>query len=96
MQNLERTSKVLKALSSEQRLEIVRELLESDGFRCYCELTDVVDRDMSVVYRHFKKLERAGILETEKKGKRLEGRIRNSEKIRKLLETAGEVSESED
>lgn len=96
MQSLSQTSRIFKVLSSEQRLKILEELLKREGPQCYCELDDVVERDVSVIYRHFKKLERAGILETEKKGKRLEGHVKNPEKIKKLLEFAEEVSESED
>lgn len=72
-------------------MEIVRHLLEVGGYKCYCELEDVVEKDMSVIYRHFRTLQEAGILETRKRGKRLEGRVKNPEKIKKILKIAEEI-----
>ncbi|MFP4116083.1 MAG: ArsR/SmtB family transcription factor [Candidatus Aenigmatarchaeota archaeon] len=95
MQSLKNVSKILKALSSEQRLRIVENLLEADKFKCYCEMDDIVDKDTSVIYRHFKKLEEADVIETRKKGKKLEGRVKNPEKVKKLLEIAEGVSPDE-
>ena len=95
MQSLENTTKILKALSSEQRLRIVKNLLEAEDFKCYCEMTDVLDKDLSVIYRHFRKLGEAGVIETRKKGKKLEGRVKNPRKIKKLLEIVEEVSRDE-
>ncbi len=85
-------SKVFKALSSEQRLKIIDHLLEVGEYKCYCELGEVVDKDMSVIYRHFKALQDAGVIETRKRGKRLEGRIKNQDKIRELIKIAKEVN----
>ncbi len=84
-------SGLFKALASEQRIKIVRKLLDSDDYECYCEMEDVVDKDMSVIYRHFKKLDNAGVLETRKRGKRLEGRVKNPNKIRKILKIMEEI-----
>lgn len=88
MQNI---THVLKALSSKQRLKIVKHLLEVEEYKCYCELDEVIDKDMSVIYRHFQILQEAGILETRKRGKRLEGRVKDPDKIEKLLETVEEI-----
>ena len=89
---MQSSTEVFKVLSSEQRLKMIRHLLEADEFKCYCELDDVLKKDLSVIYRHFKKLEDAGILETRKKEKRLEGRVREPEKIEKLWKIVEEIN----
>ncbi len=88
---MQKKSKVFEALSSEQRLEIVKGLLEHGDFKCYCEFEDVIKKDLSVVYRHFSKLEDSGVIETRKRGKKLEGRIKKPDKIRKILKNAEEI-----
>lgn len=80
-----------QALASKPRLEIIEYLLEEDTPLCYCELEDVVDKDRSVIYRHLKKLEQAGLLKTEKKGKRVECELKNKQRLKKLLNLAKEV-----
>lgn len=84
-------SDLFKALASEQRLKILKNLLEEDDYKCYCEMDEVVEKDMSVIYRHFNKLADVGLLETRKRGKRLEGRVKEPEKIRKILEAVEEI-----
>ena len=88
---MQELSRVFKALSSEQRLKIVKHLLEIDEYKCYCELDGVVEKDMSVIYRHFRTLADSGILETRKNGKRLEGRVKNPDKIKKIFEILEEM-----
>lgn len=92
---MQRYLRVFGALSSEQRLIITTNLLEESEFKCYCELEDIIDKDRSVIYRHFKALEDAGILETRKRGKRLEGRVRNPEQVRELLRIAEEINDGD-
>lgn len=70
---------------------MIRHLLGEDDYKCYCEMDEVVDKDMSVIYRHFKKLDDADLLETRKRGKRLEGRVKNPDKIRKILKIVEEI-----
>lgn len=84
---------IFKALASEQRLKIVNHLLEYGDYKCYCEMDDLIEKDLSVIYRHFKKLNQAGILKTRKRGKRLEGKIKNPEKIRKILKIAERIKD---
>lgn len=83
--------KVFEALSSEQRLKIVQGLLEHGDFKCYCQFEDVIEKDLSVVYRHFSKLEEIGIIETRKRGKKLEGRVKKPDKVRKILKIVEEI-----
>ncbi|MFP4202695.1 MAG: helix-turn-helix domain-containing protein [Candidatus Acetothermia bacterium] len=84
-----------KALSSQQRLKLLRHLLELDEPICYCELEDVIERDRSVVYRHLKKLEAVGLLETKRVGKRVECEVRDKAKVEKLLELTNQLSNKE-
>jgi len=88
---MQNKSEVFEALSSEQRLRIVYGLLEHDGYKCYCEFEKEIGKDMSVVYRHFSKLEEAGIIETRKRGRKLEGRVKKPDKVRKILKNAEEI-----
>lgn len=74
-----------KALSSEPRLKLIKSLLEENEYRCICKLEEVINKDRSVTYRHFKKLERAGLVKTRKQGKRVECKLKKPKKIRKLL-----------
>lgn len=87
--------KLFKALSHENRLKILKFLLEKEDFTCVCELEKLIDRDRSVIYRHFRKLVSAGVLETRKEGLRVEARVKNPEKIKKLFEISKEVTEYE-
>ena len=75
-----------KALGCEHRINILEALLEEENYTCICEMEDVIDRDRSVVYRHFKKLESAGLIETRRNGRRVEARIKDKNKIEKLFE----------
>ncbi len=86
---------LFKALGQENRIKILEYLLEKDEFTCVCELEDLINRDRSVIYRHFRKLVSAGILETRKDGLRVEARVKNAEKMKELLKISEEVTEDE-
>lgn len=86
--------KLFKALGSSTRLKILEGILKREGWTCECKLQNLVDRDKSVIYRHFRKLEEAGILETRKNGRMTECKVKNKEKIEKILELAEEVNEN--
>ena len=87
--------RLFKVLGSEKRIQIIKFLLEKDEYTCVCELDKVINRDRSVAYRHFKKLESVGILKTRKIGKRVEGKVKNPEKVEKLFKISKEVFENE-
>lgn len=87
--------RLFKVLGSEQRLKLLRHLLQLDGPICYCELEGVIDRDRSVIYRHLKKLEEVGLLKTERAGKRVECEVRDKEKVRNFLKAAKELTQTE-
>ena len=64
--NLEARAKVMKALAHPTRLFIVEEL--SRGERCVCELTDLIDADVSTVSKHLSVLRVAGVVRADKRG----------------------------
>lgn len=82
---------MFKALAWEPRLEILEQVLDEGGFLCVCEI-DAVEKDRSVIYRHFRRLENARLIHTKKNGRRVEGRVRKPERVRKILALAEEVS----
>jgi ArsR family transcriptional regulator len=75
-----------KALGDEVRLCIVKELLRRKKCTCICELAKVAKRDQSVIFRHVKLLEAAGILDTKSEGKYLMCRVKDPRRINGLLE----------
>lgn len=87
--------RLFKVLGSEQRLELLRYLLQIDEPICYCELEGIIDRDRSVIYRHLKKLEGVGLLKTKRVGKRVECEVRDKEKVNNLLKLAKELTHKE-
>ncbi len=91
MQYCAHMHQIFKALSSEPRVALIKELLERGEYTCICEFQDIIDRDRSVAYRHFKKLEKAGLIKTRKNGKRLEAKIKEPNKLKKLLKLSKEV-----
>ena len=86
---------LFKVLSSEQRLKLLKYLLELEKPICYCELEDVIDRDRSVVYRHLKKMEAVGLLKTKRVGKRVECAVREKDKVQRLLNLTKELTNTE-
>ncbi len=71
---LEAKSRVLKALGHPTRLLIAEEL--GRGERCVCEFVDMAGVDYSTVSRHLTVMKQAGLIEDEKRGKRVFYRLR--------------------
>ncbi len=59
-------AKIIKALAHPTRLFIVDEL--SRGEQCVCELTRMIEADVSTVSKHLSILKQAGIVQDEKRG----------------------------
>ncbi|MBU1702064.1 MAG: metalloregulator ArsR/SmtB family transcription factor [Candidatus Eisenbacteria bacterium] len=57
---------IIKAMAHPTRLFIVEEL--SHGERCVCELTEMVEADVSTVSKHLSVLKNAGIVRDDKRG----------------------------
>jgi ArsR family transcriptional regulator len=62
----ETRARVMKALAHPTRLFLVDEL--AGGPRCVCELTALVDADVSTISKHLGVLRNAGIVADEKRG----------------------------
>ncbi len=71
---LEAQARVIKALAHPTRLFLVEELCKEE--RCVCELAEMVGADMSTVSKHLALLRQAGIVEDEKRGKKVFYRLR--------------------
>jgi len=59
-------AKIIKALAHPTRLFIVEELSRHEKY--VCELTKMIDADISTVSRHLTVLKQVGIVEDEKRG----------------------------
>lgn len=86
MIDLEKKSKFFKALSDPIRLKIVEHLLNEKQYTCTCNLTKLIKRDQSVIFRHIQILKDAGIITTEKKACFLMCCLKNKKQVRKYLE----------
>jgi ArsR family transcriptional regulator len=75
MEKHKKTLEILKALSDETRLKIVKFLL--DGEKCVCEIFPHVKRTQSTVSIQLSILEKAGIVESRKEGKRVFYKIKD-------------------
>lgn len=64
---LKKTSKIIKALSDENRLRILS-MLSGKKDLCVCEITAVIGLSQPTISSHLKILENAGLLEYKKEG----------------------------
>ncbi|MFB6217476.1 MAG: ArsR/SmtB family transcription factor [Candidatus Aenigmatarchaeota archaeon] len=85
---------VFNALSSDTRFHVLELILEHEPV-CICELDEMCPRDRSVISRHIKKLDEAGIIKTEKDGRKLISTVPRREAVENLI-AAKEVLENED
>lgn len=60
---------LLKALADETRFKIVEYLLE--GEKCVCEIFPYVKRTQSTVSTHLGHLEKSGVLESKREGRKI-------------------------
>lgn len=67
-------AKVLKALAHPTRLWIAEQL--ADGERCVCEFVNEIDADFSTVSKHLALLKQAGIVDDDKRGKKVFYRLK--------------------
>lgn len=67
-------ARVMKALGHPSRLMMVEEL--SRGERCVCKLRKLVGDDVSTVSKHLRVLKQTGLVEDDKRGKRVFYRLR--------------------
>lgn len=72
----EAQANVFKALAHPTRLWITEQLAQ--GERCVCEFVAAIDADFSTVSKHLSILKQAGIVEDEKRGKKVFYRLRTT------------------
>jgi ArsR family transcriptional regulator len=73
--SVKKTIAILKAFSDETRLKILELLL--DGEKCVCEIFPKVKRTQSTVSIQLAKLEKAGLVESRREGKKIFYKIKN-------------------
>lgn len=86
MKNLEEKARLYKALGEPIRLKIIEYLLKKGKCTCICELSKLLERDQSVIFRHMQMLKEAGVLNTNKEAKYLMCCIKDKDKIKRILE----------
>ncbi|MBL7054855.1 winged helix-turn-helix transcriptional regulator [Candidatus Woesearchaeota archaeon] len=86
MLNLEEKSKFYKALGEPIRLKIIEYLLNKKRCTCICELSKLLKRDQSVIFRHIETLKEAKIISTRKEANFLMCCLKDKDKIKKYLE----------
>ena len=86
MKNLEQKSRLHKALGEPIRLKIIEYLMKKGQCTCICELSKLLKRDQSVIFRHIHILKGAGILNTNKEAKYLMCCIKDKDKFKRILE----------
>ncbi|HIP66643.1 MAG TPA: ArsR family transcriptional regulator [Candidatus Nanopusillus sp.] len=85
--------KVFRALANETRYKIIKILLENDS--CLGNLSRFFNKDFSVLYRHVKELEEAGLVEVKKVGRLSIICIKNKDIIRKLVDLASQIEKQD-
>ena len=65
----EARAKIIKAMAHPTRLFFVEQLAR--GERCVCELTEMVDADVSTISKHLAVLKDAGLVQDDKRGARV-------------------------
>jgi len=72
---MKQNNELLKALADDTRFGIIEYLLE--GEKCVCEIFPYVKRTQSTVSIHLGNLEKTGVLESRREGKRIFYRIKD-------------------
>lgn len=83
---LDSKAKVFKALGDPVRLRILEYLHGRDECNCICTLSELTGKDHSVIYRHLIALRDAGIIRTRKRDRCLYCCIRDTRKLKRLME----------
>jgi len=83
-------ARIFAALANPQRIQIILKLMEDP--RCHTDIASCVPIDVSTVWRHVKKLENAGLVETRREGKRVFVYPCQPHRIRRLLNVASEIA----
>ncbi|TMW70358.1 ArsR/SmtB family transcription factor [Alteribacter natronophilus] len=68
LQGLERTAKLFKALSGENRTKIAYALCQADEL-CVCDLANIIEASVATTSHHLRILHREGVVKYRKEGK---------------------------
>jgi DNA-binding transcriptional ArsR family regulator len=71
---IEAKAGVLKALGHPTRLWMAEQL--ADGEKCVCELAETIEADFSTISKHLLVLKQAGVVDDEKRGKKVFYRLK--------------------
>lgn len=85
MKKLDKIARFYKSLSEPTRLEILKYFLKNKDCSCTCHLVRYLKKDQSVIFRHIKILEEAGIIKTEKNERYLLCKIIDKKKVKEIL-----------
>jgi len=86
MKNL---AKLFKLLGDETRLKILHSLIKKE--KCVCEIISEVKKSQPTISIHLNRMEREGLLQSERRGRMIFYRIKNP-KIITLLKATEEIS----
>ena len=87
-----KTSDIFKALSDENRLNILRKIAETEI--CACQLTELFNLSQPTISHHLKVLITAGLINVDRRGKWCYYTV-NWEKIRVVKQLFNEILNSE-
>ncbi len=80
-----------KVLASETRIRILCLLLKEGKNYCISDISKILDKDVSVISRHIRELEKVNLIEVKRVGKNTILCLKNPEKIKKLLEIIEQI-----
>jgi ArsR family transcriptional regulator len=85
---MKHAAKLFKLLGDETRLKILNSLIKKE--KCVCEIIAEVKKSQPTISIHLNRMEREGLLESERRGRMIFYRIKNP-KIVALLKVAEET-----
>jgi len=92
--NVEKLISLFKALSDENRMNMLTHLCSCKGGLNVGELSSCCDIDLSVVSRHLSKMKSAGVLRAQKEGKQVFYSLEKSEIAKQLRALADLIENS--
>lgn len=86
MKQINEKARYYKALGEPIRIRIIDYLLNKKECACICELSKLLKKDQSVIFRHIQQLKEVGIVSTKKDANFLLCYIKDKTNIKKYLE----------
>ena len=86
IKSIAKQAKFYKALGEPIRLKIIKFLWSKKNGSCICHLSEELNRDQSVIFRHVQILKEVDLIKTTKKEKFLWCEIKNRRYLKRLLE----------